>query len=105
MHVKQGYEFNGPDDPNLPSVIRGASLVSGRMMTPQERERWIDDYHRRFTVVETCKDCGRELVEEERNAHHRSHLSSKARRVVGMLDRYADPALYDEVARYIATMK
>lgn len=74
----------------------GVDDARRRGMTP----KWLDEQRQRMTVVNECAVCGKELIAEEVDAHRRSHLSAKARRIVGMVD-LADEATQEEIRAYL----
>lgn len=90
----QGFAgFSGADDPTLPRDVR--------RLDEKRREQWVETYNARFTPVAKCRKCGKELIADEERQHNVNHLSSRARRIVGMFDM-ADKDTQREVEGFLA---
>lgn len=91
--------FNGIDDLRIPRSIRENSRWS------QERKQaWVDAENEKWRVVETCENCGKELIALEVEPHKFSHVkSSRARQILGMIYSYrTHPEDLEEIKEFLA---
>jgi hypothetical protein len=73
------FTFTGIDDPRIPRNIRTRSAT--------EIQAWVTSENERLAVVGTCEKCSppHPLMASEVEPHRLTHMSTRARVIVGML--------------------
>lgn len=88
--------FNGIDDQRIPLSIRRRPVEAVRVWVDAENEKW--------RVVETCENCGKELIALEVEPHKLAHVkSTRARQILGMIYSYrTHPEDLEEIKEFLA---
>lgn len=90
------FTFKGIDDPRIPHSIRSRSS--------EDIQAWVDKENERLAVVDTCTQCSpsHPLMASEVAPHKLTHISPRARVIVGMLmDSRTKPEAIIEVKNYL----
>jgi len=66
------------NSPAIPAAVR-------RHLAPEEQQQFIDEWNKRWAIVDKCEECGEGLIEEERAAHRLAHAEPGNVRVVARM--------------------
>ena len=75
----KGHDFSDACGGAACAFMPAALRPGGRAHSPERVAAWAEEMAARWSFVETCEACGRELVAEEAAAHRLAHVPEPIR--------------------------